>query len=325
MISDFNFKILLLAGILLCFSGCENLMNDPPQADFIASPGFGDVQTVFLFDAGISSDNETELWRLKVRWDAESDGVWDSDYSVEKKFAFQFSSNGVHSMTLEVLDSYGGSSQIKKTVLVAPVIVDSFMTDYRDHQVYKTVQLWGKWYMAENLKYGYLLDTMQFPSDNGLPEANLYLSDTSKAKLYGYFYTYNEATNYRENVVQGICPDGWHIMNIRELHELESILWKIQDKSDFLEDKGYLHLNIPRTGRYYYPSGDWNHQEFKGYFWITQEQRFEKFSTWVYYNGRDTICDRSESYSVSWTNHWKKEWGEFSYRKIALPVRCVKN
>ena len=325
MIFGVNYKFLLLISTLIVLLGCERLLNEQPVADFIINPGFGDVETVFLFDAGISADTETETWRLKVRWDADSDGEWDSEYSIEKKFAYQFSSEGDHYMTLEVLDSYGGITQIKKTILVAPVIVDSFMTDPRDNQVYRTVRLWGKWYMSENLRYGVLLNEGEFPTDNMQTDVFQYNSDSSKSDLYGYFYTYNEATEYRRNMEQGVCPDGWHIIDYEEINELNIILLKIYNRNDFLGEGGILHLDIPRSGRLFFPTGDWNHQEFKGYFWINYELPYPRHSSWAYYNGRDTLISRNDYLNVSWVNHWEMEWGEYSFQKIALPVRCVKD
>ncbi|MCD6346826.1 MAG: hypothetical protein J7L96_05330 [Bacteroidales bacterium] len=35
--------------------------------------------------------------------------------------------------------------------MVAPVLVDSSLIDPGDKQVYKTIRLYGKWWMAENL------------------------------------------------------------------------------------------------------------------------------------------------------------------------------
>lgn len=325
MVQRFKYFTILFISTLIILFGCERLSNELPVADFTISPPFGDRETVFLFDAGEIEDDETETWRLKVRWDADSDGDWDSDYSVEKKFAYKFASDGEHSITLEVLDSYGGITQVSKTVSIAPILLDSSMTDPRDGQIYRTVRLWGKWYMAENLRYGQLLDSGAFPSDNKRTEAYASTIDSTRSSIYGYYYSWDEATDYKRENIHGVCPEGWHILNFDELLELNAILRKIINKAEFLGENGKLHLDIPLSGRYFYPGGDWDHQNFKGYFWINQDIGFPQFHAWAYYNGKDTICARSEYYSVSWVNHWKKEWGEFTYQKIALPVRCVKN
>lgn len=304
---------------------CESLNNSLPSPDFIISPVFGDVETIFLFDANKSLDEETESWRLKVRWDIDSDGNWDSEYSVEKRFACQFQTEGEHSITLEILDSYGGISQVSKSCMVAPVLVDSFLIDPRDRQVYKTIRLYGKWWMAENLRFGHPLDPNSFPKDNSQVEMYRYTVDSTKTDQYGAFYTWNEATDYQRDIVQGVCPDGWHIVNDEDFENLSSLLVKIRDKYEFIGINGALHLELPLSGRYFYPTGDWDQQQSKGYIWISDELPFPWFNSWIYINNRDTIIYRDDYQTVSWINHWRQGWGEFTYKKIALPIRCVKN
>lgn len=323
----FLFRSMVLFIFLACFMvcSCERSNNSLPSPDFNISPVFGDVETIFLFDANESLDEETEGWRLKARWDIDSDGNWDSEYSIEKRFACQFPSEGEHTITLEILDSYGGVSQMSKSFMVAPVLVDSSLIDPRDNQIYKTIRLYGKWWMAENLRYGHPLDPNSFPKDNNQVEIYRYTADSTKTYQYGVFYTWNEATYYQRDIVQGVCPDGWHIVNYEDFEYLSSLLLKINDKYAFTGIEGALHLELPLSGRYYYPSGDWDQQQNKGYFWINKELPFPGFYPWIYYNHRDTIIYRDDYRTVSWINHWRREWNEFTYKKIALPVRCVKD
>lgn len=306
-------------------SSCERFDNSLPSPDFNISPVFGNAETIFLFDANKSLDEETEGWRLRARWDIDSDGIWDSEYSIEKRFAGHFSADGEHTITLEILDSNGGVSQISKSLIVGPVLVDSSMIDPRDNQVYKTICFYGQWWMAENLRFGHPLDPNSFPKDNNLVEMYPYIIDSTKADQYGSFYTWNEATDYQRDIVQGICPEGWRIVNYNDLQNLSSLLLKFRDIYALTGINGALHLEFPLSGRYYYPLGHWDQQQFKGYFWISKELSFSWFSPWIYYNNRDTIIYRDDYRTVSWNNHWNSEWGEFTFQKIALPVRCVKD
>ena len=68
----------LILSIFLFMCGKE---NTPPIANFTWYPSRGDSTTTFLFDASLSSDNENYPDGLLARWDWESDGVWDTEYS----------------------------------------------------------------------------------------------------------------------------------------------------------------------------------------------------------------------------------------------------
>ncbi len=81
--------------------------NTAPEANFTVSPPMGTVDTVFLFDASTSSDLEDDPSELMVRWDWESDGIWDTGYSTEKTASHQFALTGYCTVALEVMDSSG--------------------------------------------------------------------------------------------------------------------------------------------------------------------------------------------------------------------------
>jgi parallel beta-helix repeat protein len=99
--------------------------NRPPIASFTVTPGTGDVETVFSFDASASWDFEslppcTSL--IEVRWDWESDGVWDTDWSTELTATHQFPAPGTYDVTLEVRDFNWSVSQKTVEVVVTDVI-----------------------------------------------------------------------------------------------------------------------------------------------------------------------------------------------------------
>lgn len=104
------------------FRAVEGLMY-PPVADFAVYPEEGTLDTVFLFNASSSHDVETPWYWLQVRWDWESDGVWDTPYSLEKVVEHQFSSVGTYIVTMEVMDTDGmvGQTSREVSVLESPV------------------------------------------------------------------------------------------------------------------------------------------------------------------------------------------------------------
>lgn len=98
--------------------------NSGPVANFTVSPQAGPMETVFVFDASSSWDLEDDLSELAVRWDWESDGVWDVDYSTEKTATHQFADPGCYVVALEVMDSGGLTSiaQMGVTVMDTSVL-----------------------------------------------------------------------------------------------------------------------------------------------------------------------------------------------------------
>ena len=96
----------------------EKNNNTPPLVTFSRNYTYGTVDTVFVFDASKCHDKEDHPEKLKVRWDLESDGIWDTEWSVERSISHQYDTTGVHTVTLEVKDSGGLKSSISKDVSV---------------------------------------------------------------------------------------------------------------------------------------------------------------------------------------------------------------
>ncbi len=77
---------------------------EPPEAAFNYIPSVGDTNTVFVFNASPSYDNATPSGALIVRWDWESDGVYDTGLSLSKWMTHTYDTPGVYNITLEVRD-----------------------------------------------------------------------------------------------------------------------------------------------------------------------------------------------------------------------------
>ncbi|MCD6328689.1 PKD domain-containing protein [bacterium] len=92
--------------------------NEPPQADFSIDPETGDTKTTFWFDASSSSDYEDASAELKVRWDFDSDGVYETERSYDKQSLHAFTTPGRHDITVEVMDMEGATDTATKTLTV---------------------------------------------------------------------------------------------------------------------------------------------------------------------------------------------------------------
>jgi len=91
--------------------------NSPPVPEFNVSPLTGDSTTMFQFDASDSWDLEDETGDLKVRWDFESDGDYDTELSFDKRAYHRFPSPGEKQVTLLVMDTEG-ATETRTNVLV---------------------------------------------------------------------------------------------------------------------------------------------------------------------------------------------------------------
>src|SRR3989442_6500165 len=93
--------------------------NTPPYANFSWTPASGDTSTVFTFTS-TSLDAQDPPNLLQVRWDWESDGVWDTAWSNDAMAQHQFAVPGTYNVTLEAKDTGGLKGKQTATVIVTP-------------------------------------------------------------------------------------------------------------------------------------------------------------------------------------------------------------
>ena len=134
----------------------------------------------------------------------------------------------------------GWSWDVPKEARLNPEITYGTMTDSRDGKVYRTVTIGTQTWMAENLNYA---DSAKTPSLKG--KSWCYNDVTKNCDVAGRLYTWAAAidsvklANDAENpldcgygktcglasagsatLVQGICPDGWHLPSQAEWNDL---------------------------------------------------------------------------------------------------------
>lgn len=86
-----------------------------------------------------------------------------------------------------------------------------------DGNIYKTVKIGDKWWMAVNIKTTHYADSSEV----------IYIyHDNDSTSVYGAFYTWNammngaSPNNNNPSRIQGICPDNWHLPSTSEWEEL---------------------------------------------------------------------------------------------------------
>ena len=91
----------------------QKFASSAPFAQFSVSPESGDTSTDFVFTAEVFSNIHSLESKLKVRWDWDRDGEWDTNWSTAREFHHSFASTGHKEVWLEVLD-LDGSTTIEK-------------------------------------------------------------------------------------------------------------------------------------------------------------------------------------------------------------------
>jgi uncharacterized protein (TIGR02145 family) len=93
--------------------------NSPPIASFIVSPDSGDTSTIYKFDASECIDNEDNVSTLKIRWDWDTDGSWDTEFTTTKIDSHKYSTPGIKLISLEVKDTGGQTDSASKQITVS--------------------------------------------------------------------------------------------------------------------------------------------------------------------------------------------------------------
>ena len=93
--------------------------NVAPFAAFSVNPPRGSVETLFVLDAGESSDIEDDSALLEVRWDFEDDGTWDTPFSSVKNVSHSFGTAGTKTIRCEVKDTQDLTHSVTRQVETA--------------------------------------------------------------------------------------------------------------------------------------------------------------------------------------------------------------
>ena len=183
--------------------------NLKPTAGFFVGYEYGNRNTNFYFDADATKDGEDYIDQLKIRWDFESDGIWDTEFAKEKTIYHKYAASGKFRIKMQVIDTGGLSDTTSQYVTVSEgtnetgLILDKAKSIY-----YGTVKIGSQWWMAENLNEA---STGKF----------CYSNQAANCATYGGLYTWtnlmNGSTSERS---KGLCPTGWHVPALSEWQQL---------------------------------------------------------------------------------------------------------
>jgi len=118
-----------------------------------------------------------------------------------------------------------------------PIVTDA------EGNVYRTIQMGNQCWMAENLRSGIFRMSTATGRDHsdlnndGITEKYCFDNDEANCELYGGLYDWHEAVGYTESegIVQGVCPDGWHIPTNQDWADLDG-QYKYGDAGEQLKE-----------------------------------------------------------------------------------------
>ena len=217
------------------------IVNTAPKASFTISPENGTTETLFEFDASGSSDKQTAVDDLEVRWDFDGDGSWDTDFDVAKTMVLKYPDPGNYSVILEVRDESGLVDSETKTV---PVIFapEGTFVDRRDGNKYPYKTLGTQIWMTKNLAYLPTVVSPMLPLDgNDVTSKYYYVNGydgnvVAAAKATDNYITYGVLYNWE--AARSSCPAGWHTPSDEEWKTLEKFLGMSQVSADSMVPTG---------------------------------------------------------------------------------------
>lgn len=92
--------------------------NTPPVAAFTLSADTALIGGIIAFDPSHSYDNHDRLDSLSFRWDWESDGIWDTEYSHEPLASHSYDSSGTYLITLQVMDTKNATAEVSHEIVI---------------------------------------------------------------------------------------------------------------------------------------------------------------------------------------------------------------
>ena len=194
------------------------------------------------------------------------------------------------------------------------------MTDPRDGKVYRTVDVNGKTWMAENLNFS---DSANYP----ILKQNVFCYNYKEkyCDIMGALYNraaamndercaFQQSCDLGSDPIQGICPDGWHIPSRFEVRDLIEYVGE-KNASAVRSAKGWTGLIGGGTDQYglsFVGSGSVDGDKFKS--------AGEYTHAWAYFG----MISSQYYFLVQGSENRLHLW-EYSTKETFIPVRCIKD
>jgi len=165
-----------------------------------ATDNVGVLNVIFEIESG---GVYSEIGQDTFDGDSEFNWLWDS----------RTVDNGNHTIRITASDIAGNSGSAQITININNTIIETGTVTDIDGNVYKTVKIGERWWMAENLK----VTRYKNGEDISVNDFMAYGENESNVTTYGRLYNWDAVNDSR-----GLAPAGWHIPTDDEWEELAS-------------------------------------------------------------------------------------------------------
>lgn len=252
----------------------------------------------------------------------------------KENHVLKFPSLGPESATVDlgtvgqtrILAAYGNSSTLSSTdsdfgIPWFSFAYDTFQ-DPRDGAVYKTIEINGRTWMAENLRYagpdGSLGRSIANSPDSCLKYGRMYRWSEAMAIAAKYDTSWLDTSNLHRNVpdlrVQGVCPPGWRVPS---LDDVKSLLGPSDLAGQLKSNGGWADIRADLAGNgtdafgfRALPAGS-----------IDANGKSSTGLSFLFHTGAEA---GAKSLRVQVISHSKGTWMNGSASKTSsIPVRCI--
>jgi uncharacterized protein (TIGR02145 family) len=179
----------------------------------------------------------------------------------------------------------------------------SELTDVRDNQKYKTLQIGTQCWFAENLRFGAVISSNLSQRDNCIPEKY----ESSSGVPQSSVYQWDEIMQYESSAgAKGLCPPNWHIPSEAEWQVLFSNWINNAFSGAPLKYSGYSGFNALLIGAEYQNKG-WHFASFATLYWTSDSNG--PYKAWAH--GMNDVDPSVSTYP--------------SIRSNAFSIRCIKD
>lgn len=115
-------------------------------------------------------------------------------------------------------------------------------------KTYHTIEINGQCWFRENIDIGIKVDSSCGQVENGTVEKHCYGNQDEHCMTFGGLYMWDEMMQYNDSgIVQGICPDGWHVPSSDEWDAMIAFLGGDGVAGGKMKETGTVHWHNPNT------------------------------------------------------------------------------
>lgn len=268
--------------------------NTPPYASLTVGCKVGNPSTQFHFHSRRSWDRDESIMNLRIRWDLDNNGEWDSELDDLMDVYRNYPETGEHIVQMLIIDSGDKETLCIDTIMVYEGNhVTDLLLDKRPvfDEEYGIVKIGTQWWMQENYN-------SEFESKDFAIAGTCYKGDEDNCDKYGKLYSFGVMRNPE------ICPKGWRVPKMNDWEILMEYLEDNHVGKLLMGGSSEFHIGL---GGYIDHSGKFTGIEESTHFWARDLSRAGVPMAWYFNPGR----------GIS-----EKVYVGKSYR---FYIRCIKN